>query len=110
LIEKEEMKLKKEQEMKLIDEKEKKEMVSMTMAKDGQLRKLECDTMNRLTDLKITYKQNPSDKKYSFYNENDPFDLDNGVIDTYKKFTMDYKTIVSDLPILKEKIDNLKLN
>ena len=109
LIEKEEMKLKKEQEMKLIDEKEKKEIVSMTMAKDGQLRKLECETMNRLTDLKITYKQNPSDKKYSFYNENDPFDLDNGVIDTYKKFTMDYKTIVSD-PIKKNLQDMLSKN
>lgn len=95
-LEIEKIKLEKEQNMKLIDENEKKETVSLTAPKDSRLRILECNTMNKLMDLKITYEQNPSDKRYSFYYNNEPFELNNGVIDTYTKFTSDYKTNISD--------------
>jgi len=95
-LEIEKIKLEKEQNMKLIDENEKKETVSLTAGKDGRLLMLECSTMSKLTDFKITYKQNPSDKRISFYNDNDEFNLDNGVINTYTKFTTDYKTQISD--------------
>ena len=95
-LEIEKIKLEKEQNMKLIDENEKKETVSLTAPKDSRLRILECNTMNKLTDFKITYKQNPSDKTYSFYHDDDPFELNNSVIDTYTKFTSEYKTNISD--------------
>ena len=113
-LEIEKAKLEKEQTMKLIDENEKKDIVSLTASKESKLRTLECSTMSKLLDFKITYKQNPSDKKYSFYNEDiqDAFELGNGVIDTYKKFTNDYKTNISDptKTILQDIVSKNKLN
>ena len=91
-LEIEKIKLEKEQKMKLIDENEKKEIVSLTTAKESKLRLLECSTMSKLLGSSIKYKQDPSDKKYKFYiDKGRVLDLDNGPITTFDKFTVDYK-------------------
>ena len=91
-LEIEKIKLEKEQNMKLIDENEKKETVSLTAPKDSRLRILECSTMSKLLGSSIKYKQDPSDKKYKFYlDKTGVLELDNGAITTFDKFTVDYK-------------------
>jgi hypothetical protein len=85
-------KLEKEQNMKLIDENEKKEIVSLTSSKESRLRVLESSTMSKLLGSSIKYKQDPSDKKTKFYiDKGGVLDLENGPITTFDKFTVDYK-------------------
>ena len=91
-LEIEKIKLEKEQKMKLIDENEKKDIVSIITAKEGKLRVLESSTMSKLLGSPIKYKQDPFDKKNKFYTDNSAIlDIGNGSINTFDKFTMDYK-------------------
>jgi len=85
-------KLEKEQNMKLIDENEKKEIVSLTASKESNLRTLECDTMGKLLGSPIKYRQDSSGKKGNFYIGGAILDIGNGPITTFDKFTVDYKT------------------
>ena len=98
-LEIEKTKLEKEQQMKLIDENERKNIVSLTETKDNKLRALESNTMYKLLGFTVKYKQDPSDKKYKFYVEerSEVLDLGYGPITTYDKFIKDYQTFMTSI-------------
>ena len=105
-LEIEKTKLEKEQKMKLIDENEKKDIVSLTTTKEIKLRTLESNTMTKLLGDTIKYKQDPSDKKYKFYvDKGSALELDNGQITTYDKFMIDYKNFF--LEPMKKKLNDI---